>query len=186
MTRLFIALPVNGIVRESLKPTFDFLMTHEHLIKTVSPENYHITVKFLGECDGNVAKAIESTFMEIATPTGEIPFTLRGLGTFPDSRRPTVVWAGLITDMEKFTVIHKNVEKFAANFRFREEKRDFTPHLTVARVKSGRKITGDLMKYIEKNKDTNFGDSFFKRLSLFSSRLTPDGPIYSELSTITF
>jgi len=186
MTRLFIALPVDGDICESLRPTFDYLVTHENLIKPVSPDHYHITVKFLGEFDCNKANAIESTFMEIASPAGEIPFTLKGLGTFPDSRKSTVLWAGLTTDTEKIALLHKNVERFAANFRFREEKREFMPHLTLARIRSGRKITGDLLKYVEKNSGTYFGESAFRRLSLFTSRLTPEGPVYNELKAIIF
>ena len=59
-----------------------------------------------------------------------------------------------------------------------------TPHLTLARVKSGRKISGDLLKFVEKNRNMRFGESAFRRLSLFSSKLTPDGPVYTELKAI--
>jgi 2'-5' RNA ligase len=186
MTRLFIALPIGGEIRSALQPVHAYLLGYEGLIKTVAPENYHITVKFLGECEGNTAKAIESTFPEIAAPQGEIPFTLKGLGAFPDIRKPSVLWTGLITDSEKISLLHKNVARFAANFKFKEEKREYSPHLTIARVRSGRKITGDLLKFLEKNRETSYGESSFKRLSLFASKLTPEGPVYTELKSISF
>ena len=186
MIRLFIGLPISEDIRTLLHPVYEFLSTQDRIVKSVAPQNYHITVKFLGECEGNVAKAIENTFMEISVPAEGIPYTLSGLGTFPDMKKPTVLWAGLTADQNKLSSIYKNVERFSSNFRFKEEKRVFIPHLTIARIRNGRKITGDLMKYIEKNKDLYFGDSAFNRLTLFSSNLTPDGPIYKELKSITF
>jgi RNA 2',3'-cyclic 3'-phosphodiesterase len=186
MTRLFIALPVEGEVRTLLEPTYRFLTGHDHILKAVATDNYHITVKFLGECDGNIASAIESTFLEIPVTAGEIPYEMAGLGSFPDLRKPTVLWAGLSVDGARLAGIRSSVEKYASRFRFKEEKRDFVPHLTIARVKSGRKVSGDLLKYIESNKETSYGHSIFNRLSLFSSRLTPEGPVYKELKSISF
>ncbi len=97
---------------------------------------------------------------------GDIPFTLSGMGAFPDLKKPTVIWAGLRPEADLMGQLFKNVERFASNFRFKEEKRQFTPHLTLARLKNGRKITGDLLKFIEKNAETFYGDSFFTRLVL--------------------
>ncbi|HSV97351.1 MAG TPA: RNA 2',3'-cyclic phosphodiesterase [Spirochaetota bacterium] len=186
MTRLFIGLPIDAQMRTALRPAYEFLSGHDHVLKAAPPENYHITVKFLGECDGNVANAIESTFLEIPVPTVDIPFTLSGMGAFPDMKKPTVIWAGLRAEAELMGQLLKNVERFASNFRFRHEKRQFTPHLTLARLRSGRKITGDLLKFIEKNTDTLYGESLFTRLSLYSSRLTPDGAVYTELKSKSF
>lgn len=184
MTRLFIALPIDRELYPALQPVYEFFRSHDTILKAVSPEHYHITVKFLGECDGNIANAIESTFLEIPIPSGDIPIVLTGMGAFPDIKRPNVIWAGLETDAERISLLHKCVERYAANFRFKEEKRGYTPHLTLARVKSGRKISGDLLKFVEKNRNMRFGESAFRRLSLFSSKLTPDGPVYTELKAI--
>ncbi len=186
MTRLFIGLPIDTEMRSALRPAYEFLSGHDHVLKAVSPENYHITVKFLGECDGNVANAIESTFLEIPTPGGDIPFTLSGLGAFPDMKKPTVIWAGLLAEDVLMAQLYKNVERFVSNFSFKEDKRRFTPHLTLARLRSGRKITGDLLKFIEKNGDTLYGASVFTRLTLYSSRPTPDGASYTELKSVSF
>lgn len=186
MTRLFIGLPIDDALRATLRPIYEFLSGNAHLLKAVPPENYHVTIKFLGECDGNVANAIESTFFEIPVPESEISYTLSGMGAFPDIRKPTVIWAGLNADSDVMTRLYKNVERFTANFRFKEEKRAFVPHLTLARLKSGRRITGDLLKYMEKNRDTVYGESAFTGLTLYSSRLTPDGAVHTALKTISF
>ncbi|TAL36619.1 MAG: RNA 2',3'-cyclic phosphodiesterase [Spirochaetes bacterium] len=186
MNRLFIALPVNGEIRAALQPSYEFLRGYENFLKPVAPANFHITVKFLGECEGNVATAIESTFLEITAPQAEIPFSISGIGVFPDMKKPNVIWAGLKTDADALAQVFKNVEKYVANFRFKEEKREFIPHLTIARMKSGRKIAGELLKFVEKNGATEFGSSAFDRLTLYSSKLTPDGPIYTALKSIKF
>lgn len=184
MNRLFVALPVDKDIKELLYPTYEYLLSQDNLLKTVSPDNYHITVKFLGECEGNIANAIESTFLGITIPQGEIPYTVKGLGAFPDIKKPSVLWAGLSTDKDRISQIHKAVDKFSSNFKFKEEKEEFIPHITLARVRRGRKIAGDLLKYIEKNEAVTYGQSAFTKLSLYSSKLTPDGPVYSEIKSI--
>lgn len=184
--RLFIGLPLDDEVRLSLTPVHDYLISNDFPLRVVAPANYHITVRFFGECDGNVAKAIESTFCEINVSPGEIPFSVEGLGAFPDVRKPSVLWAGLNADHDVIMRLHKIVDRYAANFHSKDEKREFTPHLTLARVKNGRRISGDLLKYLDSNRQAHFGDSSFKRLSLFSSRLTPDGAVYTELKSIAF
>jgi RNA 2',3'-cyclic 3'-phosphodiesterase len=184
MNRLFVALPIDKDVQELLYPTYEYLLSQDYMLKTVSPENYHITVKFLGECEGNVANAIESTFLGITIPQGEIPYTVKGLGTFPDIKKPSVLWAGLDTDQNRISQIHKAVDSYASNFKFKEEREEFIPHITLARIRKGRKIAGDLLKYIETNDAITYGQSTFKKLSLYSSKLTPDGPVYSEIKSI--
>jgi len=186
MTRLFIALPIGGEIIGSLVPLHGFLGGHDHLLRPVAPSHYHITLKFLGECGSNQATAVQSTFDEINAPREEIPFTLAGMGVFPDIKKPGVLWVGLRTDTESINSLHRNVETYTRNFNFKEEKRAFTPHLTVARVKNGRRISGELLKYLESHRDTVFGESAFDRLALFSSRLTPEGPVYTELKSIRF
>lgn len=186
MPRLFIALPIGEDIRRMLDPVYEFFKSQDHILKVVIPANFHITIKFLGECSTSVATAIESTFDEIHTPRDEIPFKLTGLGAFPNTRKPSVVWAGIDTDAEFVDHLYKNVEIYTRNFNFKEEPRDLTLHLTLARVKKGRSITGDFLKFIESNRETAFGDSVFDRLSLFSSRLNPEGPVYTELKAIKF
>ena len=75
MTRLFIGLPFQKDVITLLNTTFDYLCKYKPVLKVVPPQNYHITLKFLGNCDDNLANTIENQFTEIPVTKGEILFS---------------------------------------------------------------------------------------------------------------
>jgi 2'-5' RNA ligase len=184
MRRLFIALPLEDDALVSLGGVHTDIESWGSLLKVVPPENYHLTLKFLGNCDDDLARSIESGFGGLHAGPGEIPFRLRGIGTFPSIKRASVIWCGLDTDREAVQRIYGMIEQFASPFGFKEEKRDFVPHLTLARVRKGRKLSGDIIGYIERNGETVFGESSFRRITLFSSQLTPQGPVYTGLADL--
>ena len=186
MPRLFIALPIEADVKRNLSGINKFLYGHHMSLNTVEPENYHITVKFLGECADDLAKKIESYFPKIICPPNEIPFTAYGLGVFPNLKMPSVIWAGLHISGKTINELYNQIEEFASALGFEKEKREFSPHLTLARVRKGKKISDDLRNYIINNKETHLWESSFKRLVLFSSNLTPKGPVYTEVKSISF
>ena len=186
MQRLFIALPVKKEVITLLKPTSDFLRKHNSILKVVSLDNFHITMQFLGECEDNLAEKITNNFNSINIQRDEIPFTVTGIGVFPDAQRASVIWIGLQTDERIIEPILNSIYEFTSQFGFKKEKRKFIPHLTLARVKRGKKIDKNLLEFIENNKNKRFGESSFNKLVLFSSKLTPKGPIYTELKSIDF
>ncbi|MDY6934184.1 MAG: RNA 2',3'-cyclic phosphodiesterase [Spirochaetota bacterium] len=185
MARLFIALPLEGEgVTSPLKPIVEYLNQHNQLLKVVSTNNYHITIKFLGECDENKANKIIESFPNIELSKGDIPFRISGIGAFPEAKRASVIWCGIKTDARIIDNIFKDIENFSSHFGFQKEKRRFIPHLTLARVRKGKRMTEDIVKFIEKNSDRYFGESSFKKLVLYSSNLTPKGPQYTELKYI--
>lgn len=182
MKRLFIALTLEDDALPPLRGIHAAIGSWESLLKMVPPENYHLTLKFLGNCDDDLARKIESGFGSLTIASGMIPFTLRGIGTFPNIKRASVIWCGLKTDRDAVQAVCGEIERFASAFGFKEEKRDFVPHLTLARVRKGRKLSGEIAGYIEKNRETVFGESSLRRVALFSSQLTPQGPVYTELA----
>jgi len=183
--RLFVALPVEGD-RAALEEVHAQLVQWDAVLKNVPPENYHITLKFFGNCDDHLGNRIREAFSSLSMETGSIPFALEGLGTFPGGRRARVVWCGLRTETAAINRICRTVDRFATRLGFKEEKRDFVPHLTLARVRKGRELTGDIVHFIEQNRNTVFGKASFNRLVLFSSQLTPQGPRYTELAEMLF
>lgn len=186
MPRLFIALPIEADVKKNISEIYQFLSGHNQSLKAVVPDHYHITVKFLGGCTDDLARKIESSFAKINCPHEEIPFTASGLGVFPNLKMPSVIWAGLNISGEKIKDLYRRIEDFASALGFEKEKRDFSPHLTLARVRRGKKISDELRGYIMNNRETLFGESSFKRLVLYSSNLTPEGPVYTEVRSLQF
>ena len=184
MQRLFIALPLNSAVNDKIKELHNYLKRHNEL-SVVSPENYHVTMKFLGECNEKMTTKITDNFNEcIIDAKKNIPYSLFGMGVFPDLKSPNVIWAGIKTDEPAINKLNQNIENFAANLGFKKNKNKFTPHLTVARVRKGNKLNENMRQYLVENKELFFFESIFNKLVLFSSTLTKDGPIYTEIKSI--
>ncbi|UCH57222.1 MAG: RNA 2',3'-cyclic phosphodiesterase, partial [Candidatus Bathyarchaeota archaeon] len=105
-------------------------------LKAVEKENIHLTLKFLGDVDEGTLEEMKGIISGIIFD----PFwmELRGVGTFPNLRRPMVVWVGLTQGVEELRQIFERLEAGLTGLGFKPEKRRFSPQLTIARVRSGR------------------------------------------------
>jgi 2'-5' RNA ligase len=185
MSRLFIALPLDKSARESLNKTAGFLKDNSDLLKIVSSENFHITMKFLGDLNDTTAAVIAESFSKIKIDENEIPFSLKGLGMFRNDAGG-VVWAGIESDIKLLKNIHRIIEAFTASFGFKKEKRNFVPHITLARLKIGAKLPEEVLSFIKDNSSTFYSDEIFRRIVLYESKLQPSGAVYKEISSINF
>jgi 2'-5' RNA ligase len=147
-------------------------------LKPVEPQNIHITVRFLG----NITPAmVEKIFDEMK----QVKFTMftvqiKGLGAFPNPRYPRVVWAGITEGAEQLKSVFSQIEPKLRGLGFTPDHRGFSPHLTIARVRSGRNKQ-QLAAFLTENANYEFGTVDAKCLRLKKSTLTPKGPIYSTL-----
>jgi 2'-5' RNA ligase len=151
-------------------------------IKIVEPKNIHITIKFLG--DTNI-KLIEEIYDKIKYSVKEIkPFdiTLKGTGVFPDTNYIKVIWVGIKNGILLEEISNK-IEENLNKIGIEKEKRKFSAHLTIARVKSA-KNKDKILKIIEKYKNYHFGKINVNSIILKKSELTPKGPIYTNIKNI--
>ncbi|MBN2403100.1 MAG: RNA 2',3'-cyclic phosphodiesterase [Spirochaetes bacterium] len=186
MPRLFIALPVNNIINDKTNEIYNYFNKYKEL-KVVPPENYHITLKFLGECSEKTANKIKDNFNDNLIDIKKIiSFTLFGLGVFPDLKNPNVIWAGIKTDETAINKLSQSVENFTSDLGFKKEKNKFVPHLTLARIRKGSKLNEQIRQYLVENKELFFFESKFNKLALYSSTLTKEGPVYTEIQSINF
>jgi 2'-5' RNA ligase len=111
-----------------------------------------------------------------------VPFDVKihGVGAFPDVRSPRVCWAGMAEGADQLRGIFSQLEPRLRRLGFAPDPKGFSPHLTIARVRSGRN-KAELAKCIMENKDYDFGLVRAECLRLKRSDLTPRGPIYSTL-----
>lgn len=153
-------------------------------IRWVRPEAIHLTLKFFGDISENDVENI-SVVVEKAT-AGAAPFSLAvgGAGVFPDQRRPRVLWLGMNGDVPRLLIFQKDLESKLEMIGFSGEERPFRPHLTLARIKSARGLTG-LEKALEKGGEYE-GRFVASGLGLLRSELTPQGAVYSKLKWFPF
>jgi 2'-5' RNA ligase len=161
-----------------------FKETQENLIKTgadlkaVQPQNIHITMRFLGDIKLTMVDSIHEAMKKVAFTAFDCD--IRGLGVFPDLRYPRVVWAGIRKGANELRNIFEQLEPNLQLLGFRPDPKGFSPHLTLARVKTGR-YKAELARCVQDLADYEFGVVKADCLRLKKSVLTPRGPIYSIL-----
>ncbi|RLF22002.1 MAG: RNA 2',3'-cyclic phosphodiesterase [Thermoprotei archaeon] len=145
-------------------------------LKLVRPENIHLTIRFLGE----IPRKTIDMVIEIMKGVKFRPFKMRicNLGTFPERRRPRVIWLGVGEGAREVTEIYESLEKELRRIGLPSDKEAFVPHITIARVKWS---SPSLMGVINELRGVDIGEMMVDRIRLKKSTLTPRGPIYETL-----
>jgi len=147
--------------------------------KPVESENFHFTLQFLGEVSEEISQKIIQALRKIEFSSFSV--NLKGVGVFPKSKSPRVVWVGTDNDGGNMLIqLSKKVEKALEPLGFFSD-RPFKPHITIFRIK---KKIGGITNELDSQKTTDFGMQEVTNLKLKKSELTPDGPIYSDLEEI--
>ena len=179
MIRSFIAFDIESVsVLENITRMQKVLAETGADLKFVEPQNIHITLRFLGNITPKMVDEIHERMQKIQF----IPFDvkLQGVGAFPNLRYPRVVWAGIREGANQLRGIFDQLEPQLRGLGFAPDSKGFSPHLTIARVKSGRN-KAELAKCLQENVNLEFGIVKANCLRLKRSDLTPKGPIYSTL-----
>ena len=180
--RSFVAFDIDSeSVLKRLTEAQAMLMGTGADLKVVEPKNIHITIRFLG----NVTVSTVEQIFEGMKKVQFVPFDVKicGVGAFPDVRYPRVVWAGITEGADKLRGIFGQLEPHLRSLGFAPDPKGFSPHLTIARVRSG-KNKAELAKFISENAGYEFGNVRAACLRLKRSELTPKGPVYSTLKEV--
>ena len=147
-------------------------------LKPVERENIHLTLKFLGNVSAAKLDEIKSALVQVTFP----PFSLeiKGAGAFPNLKRMNVVWVGVGEGWSQIVLIFEQTEKLLHQLGFSRETRPFSPHITIARVKSGRK-RDEIAAFLGHLTDESFGTLNVESVRLKQSVLSSSGPKYSTL-----
>ena len=182
MIRAFIAVDLDDPVIEKVCNVVEILKPRITGIRWLRKENLHLTLKFLG----NIAESqVEPITAALRHPLGLFsPCTIsaKGLGVFPDFRRPKILWVGLTGD--QLVHLAAEIESALMPLGFTPENRAFTPHLTIGRWREGSRPAKNLRQEIDSLNDFEFGACAVRQIVLFQSVLKPEGASYSELRTI--
>jgi len=151
-------------------------------VKLVEPDNVHITLKFLGDTEETLLDEIEKIMNNAVKEISPFNIQLKGTGVFPNQNYIKVVWMGIEHGDPIATIAHE-IDGQLSKLGFEKEKREFSPHLTIARVKTSRN-KDKLLQIIEKYRDIEFTDMKVDSIKLKKSDLTPKGPIYTTLKEV--
>ena len=153
-------------------------------VKLVEPQNIHITLKFLGDVKENLIDEIEQIMKDAVKKIQPFTIKLEGTGVFPNQNYVRVVWIE-IKEAQVIETIANTIDEHLSKLGFKKEKRGFSPHLTIGRVKTA-KNKQQLLKVIEKYVDVEFSIQEINSIKLKKSDLTSAGPIYTTIRDVTF
>ncbi|MFP4542994.1 MAG: RNA 2',3'-cyclic phosphodiesterase [Candidatus Kapaibacterium sp.] len=176
--RLFIGTFADSSLFEIIYPELKDNFSESLRGKWVELENLHFTYKFLGEVNEDKASEIKDDLSPLLTEYNAF-LQFRGISAFPSLSRPKVMFAGVYSEDNLVKKLHAGIDEKLYKFGFEKDKRDFTPHLTLVRIKEYS--AKEFKKAAGAYKDHDFGMMPRFRISLIKSVNTSKGPVYSLL-----
>ena len=131
--RLFVALNFPKKERDRIYRTAKVLREIGLPVRWVDPENYHVTLKFLGNVTEDRIAEVEEALNRVASTTSGIDLSVEGFGAFPTIRRPNIIWIG-VEPTPSLRCLKQDLEWALTNCGFARETRAFHPHLTLGRA----------------------------------------------------
>ena len=186
--RTFFAIALPTLTLQQIENEFsDLKNSLPQKIKWIAFSSMHITIKFIGEFNLEHQSSIQKDLRSHLSGLGEIKLSFGKLGVFPNTKNPRVVWLGLNIPGQLIELA-RTVNLITSNYGYIPEKRGFSPHLTLGRVRKNisarnRELIGQV---ISNYKFTEIEPFITNRLSFIKSSLTPQGPVYSILFKTPF
>lgn len=180
--RSFLAFDIEdeGIIRR-LSEVQGMLVNTAADFKLVKPQNIHLTIRFLGNIFQPMVDAVYEEMKKVSFAPFKVE--LKGLGVFPRLSYPRVVWVEIKKGADELINIFEQLEPRLRGLGFKPDRKGFSPHLTIARVRS-RRNKAALAKLIIELEDYDIGAVYARCLRLKKSILTPRGPIYTTLREV--
>jgi 2'-5' RNA ligase len=189
--RLFVALDIEEGIRDKIAAFMGQNRTLAPLARWVSAESLHITLKFIGEVPETTVTDIEKALRKVSAEQFQISF--HGCGFFPSPKSARVFWVGIEADAA-LEQLAKTIDRELANLGIPEEKREFSPHLTLARAgrgsgapgwrkgdKPNRQFTA-LQQRLTEIPVPEFGTMSAREFFLYRSQLSPKGSRYTKIA----
>ncbi|SFH12294.1 2'-5' RNA ligase [Desulfotomaculum arcticum] len=183
--RLFWAITLPDNIKRKIFGLQSRLREIPSDVKWVEQQNFHLTLKFLGDIPaGQTGRIIQAVEREIVG-TGVFSLELAGMGFFPGPSRPKVIWIGIRGELVKFRHLHEKVEEAMAVLGYTDHNNRFSPHLTLGRFRSA----GGSIELVKRanalaGEIENINKITVDSVNLIESHLTRKGPIYTTLVTL--
>jgi 2'-5' RNA ligase len=184
--RSFIAIELPSQIKAALAQLQGNLRTSRSAaVKWVDAEGIHLTLKFLGNVDEAEIPALTKALSEAVRGIAPFSLQLGDPGAFPNAHAPRVVWVGVGGEIGPLLTLHNNIDRVLAPLGFPPEKRDFSPHLTLGRVREEtlpgeRRRLGENVAALKTGAKPSFKA---ESLSLMRSKLSREGAVYIRLAS---
>jgi 2'-5' RNA ligase len=181
--RCFVAIEIDEERREAVRRAVDevrpMTTVSRARISWARPEGWHVTLKFLGDVAESRVEAVRAALASAVRGVGCFELLLRGLAGWPRGSRARVLAVG-VEDDGNSARLARGVDDALEPLGFARETRDYTPHLTVARLRDGAAVRA-IVRATAPFEETLFGTMPVERMGLYESVLGPDGAKYRRL-----
>jgi RNA 2',3'-cyclic 3'-phosphodiesterase len=180
--RAFVAMSLPVEVRDHVASVLGQLADRapRGSVRWVTPDNVHLTLRFLGDTQVELIPRIAAALDAVGGEHGGFELRLAKTGCFPNPRRPRVIWIGLDGETAALSTLHGAVERALAPLGWPPEEREFSPHLTLGRVKDSRKVVEARLPWGQQHEPRPWR---VEEVHLVESRLLPTGAVYTKRHT---
>src|SRR6056297_819517 len=183
--RSFISIPLSPEVARAAVRLIHQIAQPGDGIRWVPTDNLHLTLKFLGEVENVEVPRICDAVREVVLGVDPFELNFGGTGGLPAIERPRVLYAGIADPSGSLGRIVQGLEVQLAELGFKREPRDYIPHLTLGRVKSGsRRASADVIQRVEAANAKQLGTMLVDEIQMIGSFLDKSGPSYHVMDTI--
>lgn len=170
MIRLFVALPIPAEIRSKLSRLACGLPG----ARWVSPENYHLTLRFVGNVDTDIAEDVDNALLRIDAEG--LTVDLDSIGWFGTKKKPTTIVAKAAKTPELLH-LQRKIESAMVRIGLGPDERKFMPHITLGRLKGASMM--DVERYCAANAGVVLPSFMIHDFKLYSSFLSQSGAIYT-------
>jgi 2'-5' RNA ligase len=180
--RCFVAVEMDEAIQDQLESVQSLFKKLGGKVGWCTRGQMHLTLKFLGEVAEDLIPKVVEVLRVAAGTVAPFEMTVEGVGAFPPTGQPRVLWVG-VQECPPLSNLHERIEEEFIPLGFPREDRDFTPHLTLARIKE-RIDTQAFRKVIVQQQHFFAGTQRVEKVILFSSTLKPTGAVYSQIAEL--
>ena len=179
--RTFLALELPQTVREKLSVHAELTSGNDKLkqIRWLPKENYHLTLAFLGNVEHVLISSLKLKLKQIFSSEQTVPIRFIEITPFPFSGTPRIA-AAMLEHSDELMQLQQNTAKCVCSFGISLERRRFTPHVTLGRLKSRSR------KSIAFQPQQIFLEGVLEKLVIFESDLTSKGAVYTSRGEISW
>ena len=172
MPRLFVAIDLPERIRGDVSSLYEAI----HGASWTPEDNLHLTLRFIGEADGDAIQRIDSALRSVEFK----PFTMRlkSTGFFPPRGQPKILWCGVARNEELLSLQKQTERALTSKASLPPQDRKFSPHITIARLKDSPEQK--LAQFLTTNALFETENLTVSKITLYSSLLKRDGAVYTK------
>ncbi len=177
--RTFICFEIPSGIRNEIRELQAQLKPLGLGVRWVNPDGIHLTLKFLGDVKEDSLTDIDDAVRRAVTSCHPAEITVKGAGAFPNFRNPRVYWIGVNEPTGEMVRCQQAIETELEELGYEKEKRRFSPHLTIGRIKETDgidSVSNELQTIVKE-----FGTFTADKVIVMKSELKPSGAVYTPL-----